>query len=135
MLNTVLSSILGVGGLAIFALGVYLKKRNVASTASFTQIVNAKVVALKDAGPFDRGKKVLFPTLRYTYKGKVYRTNCKEFVNGNVNIGDTFSIFIDPDSPANLCLVKGGDTIGSLATKGFGALMLLGSLLVLLLME
>lgn len=133
MENTILISILGICGLALFALGQYLKMLNVASTAKYTAIVKAKVVGLKDAGPLDRGKQVFYPTLRYTYEGQAYRasTHGKEFVSGTVKLGDVFSIFVNPKAPQNICLVKGGETASSIAAKILGGLMVVATLFML----
>ena len=122
--------ILGVCGLGFLAFGAYLKKLNVDSNAKFSELVNAKVIGLKEAGPYDRGRKTYYPSLKFTYAGKTYLTDGSEFVSDEVKVGDVFSIFVDPDCPRNVRLVKGGETLSSLAAKIFGGFLLAGAILV-----
>ena len=122
--------ILGAFGLGFWAFGVYLKRLNVASTAKFTEIVNAKVIKLKEAGPYDRGRKTYYPSLKYTYEGKTYLSDGSEFVSDVVKIGDEFSIFIDPNCPRNVRLVKGGESFSSVAAKVFGGFMIVSAILL-----
>lgn len=125
--------ILGACGLGVWALGAYLKHRNVANTAKFTDMVNAKVIGLKEAGPYDRGKTTYYPTLKFTYEGKTYLTEGREFVTNKVKLGDVFSIFVDPNCPRSVCLVKGGETFGSVAAKIFGGFMVISAILLYIL--
>lgn len=122
--------ILGVCGMGIWAFGAYLKKLNVDNNAKFSELVNAKVIGLKEAGPYDRGKKTYYPTLKFTYKDKTYLTEGNEFVTDAVKIGETYSIFVDPNCPRNVRLVKGGETFSSLAAKIFGGFMFVSAILL-----
>lgn len=122
--------ILGACGLGIWAFGAYLKKLNVDSNAKFSKLVNAKVIGLKEAGPYDRGRKTYYPTLKFTFEDKTYITDGNEFVSDVVKIGDVYSIFIDPNCPRNVRLVKGGETFSSIAAKIFGGFMILSAILL-----
>lgn len=114
------SMILGVLGLGLFTFGIYLKKRNADSNAKFSELVNAKVIGLKEAGPYDKGRKTYYPTLKFTFEGKTYITDGNEFVSDVVKIGDVYTIFIDPNCPRSVRLVKSGESLSSLAAKLLG---------------
>lgn len=122
--------LLGLCGVALVFLGRYLKKRDLDSKGNYTEMVEATVLSFTQCGPFEQGEVTYYPVLEYSYKGKKYTTDGKEGVANDMEVGTTFTIFLNPDKPEDFCLVKGGETFPSLVAKVFGYFFICSAILL-----
>lgn len=122
--------LLGLCGVALVFLGRYLKQRDLNSKGNYTELVQATVLSFTQCGPFDQGEITYYPVLEYSYKGQKYTTNGNEGVANDMEVGKTFTIFINPDKPEDFCLIKGGETIFSLVAKVFGYFFIFSAILL-----